>query len=161
MLAADPRTIFLGQAVAYPGTAMTGTLRTVPASRKIELPVCEELQMGMSIGLALQGHVPVSIFPRWNFLILAANQLINHLDKLPLIGAGRPTVLVRVGVGAYTPLDPGPQHIGNFTAAFRSMCETIRFVTLERAEDIVPAYRAALEREGSTVLVEISDRYNK
>ena len=70
-LARDPRVMFLGQAVACPGTAMTNTLKDVPDSRKLELPVCEELQMGMSTGLALAGLVPVSVFPRWNFLLLA------------------------------------------------------------------------------------------
>ena len=40
------------------------------------------MQMGVTIGLLMQDFVPISIYPRWNFLILAANQLINHLDKL-------------------------------------------------------------------------------
>ena len=30
----------------------------------------------------MSGKIPVSIFPRWNFLLLAINQLVNHLDKL-------------------------------------------------------------------------------
>src|SRR5947209_7120780 len=70
-LAAKPRTLFLGQAVGYPGTAMFNTLRDVPAEKRSEFPVAEEFQMGASIGLALQGYVPISIFPRWNFLLLA------------------------------------------------------------------------------------------
>ena len=32
-LAKDARTIFLGQAVEYPGTAMTGTLKNVPKDK--------------------------------------------------------------------------------------------------------------------------------
>lgn len=42
-LARDPRTIFIGQAVAVAGTAMTNTLKEVPADRLIELPVAEEI----------------------------------------------------------------------------------------------------------------------
>ena len=38
--------------------------------------------MGMTIGLLMAGKIPVSIYPRWNFLLLAINQLVNHLDKL-------------------------------------------------------------------------------
>src|SRR5262245_5683002 len=68
-LARDPRVLFLGQAVAYPGTAMSNTLKDVPATKLLELPVDEEMQMGMTNGLALAGLVPVSIFPRWNFLL--------------------------------------------------------------------------------------------
>ena len=65
-LATKPDTIFIGQAVAYPGTAMSNTLTDVCRKRLVELPG-EEMQMGMSLGLALDGTVPVSIFPRWNF----------------------------------------------------------------------------------------------
>lgn len=159
MLAAAPRTVFIGQAVACEGTTMSGTLAGVPLERRIELPVAEEMQMGMSIGLALAGHIPVSIFPRWNFLLLAANQLVNHLDKLPLMSGWKPKVIVRVGVGSERPMYPGPQHTGDFTDAFRSMCGTIHFEQLEHAEQIVPAYREALHRYGATVLVEYADHY--
>src|SRR5271163_2700589 len=88
-LAADPRVLFMGQAVSCAGTAMSNTLKDVPADRLIELPVDEEMQMGMANGLAVAGHVPVSIFPRWNFLLLAVNQIVNHLDKFSLMSGGR------------------------------------------------------------------------
>jgi hypothetical protein len=52
---------------------MTTTLTEVPRERLIELPVAEEMQMGMTLGMALAGFVPVSIYPRWNFLLLAMN----------------------------------------------------------------------------------------
>ena len=68
-LARDPRTMFLGQAVACAGTAMSNTLKNVDRAKLLELPVTEDLQMGMSTGLALTGVVPISIYPRWNFLL--------------------------------------------------------------------------------------------
>ena len=37
-LARDERTIFLGQAVGCPGTAMSNTLKNVPSDRLLELP---------------------------------------------------------------------------------------------------------------------------
>ena len=37
-LAQDPRTVFMGQAVAVAGTAMTNTLKDIPRDRLIELP---------------------------------------------------------------------------------------------------------------------------
>lgn len=151
LLAEDPRVVFIGQAVGYPGTYMSSTL-SGPESR-IELPVAEEMQMGMSIGFALSGHVPVSIYPRWNFLILAANQLVNHLDKM------KAHVIVRVGVGSCHPMHPGVQHIGDFTEPFRAMCQNTHFKRLHRAKQIVPAYSEALERAGPTVLVEYAEKY--
>src|SRR3970040_992343 len=88
-LAQDPRAVLIGQAVAVAGPAMTNTLKDVPRERLIELPVAEEMQMGMTTGMALAGQVPVSIFPRWNFLLCAMNQLINHLDKVQVMSNGR------------------------------------------------------------------------
>jgi pyruvate/2-oxoglutarate/acetoin dehydrogenase E1 component len=154
MLATDPRTVFLGQAVAWPGTAMSDTLADVPRHKKIEMPVAEEMQLGMSIGLALDGMIPVSIFPRWNFLLLATNQLVNHLDKM------QEHVIVRVGVGSETPLYPGVQHVGDYTDIFRSLVPATLIWQLYREDEIVPAYEKALKYSGPTVLVENMDSYN-
>jgi pyruvate/2-oxoglutarate/acetoin dehydrogenase E1 component len=157
-LARDEKTIFLGQAVACPGTAMSDTLKNVSREKLLELPVAEEMQMGMSIGMALTGLVPVSIYPRWNFLLLAANQVVNHLDKLPIVSNGgyKPKVIIRTGIGAERPLHPQDQHVGDFTDAFRLMCKTIDVIRLHEPADIFPAYKHALEREDgrSTILVE-------
>ncbi len=162
-LARDPRTVFLGQAVACPGTAMSNTLKNVPREKLLELPVAEELQMGMSTGLALGGHVPVSFFPRWNFLLLAVNQVVNHLDKLPIISDFRPKVIIRTGIGSVRPLHPQHQHVGDFTDAFRLMCKTIEVIRLDEPQDVFPAYQKALDREDgkSTILVEYGDYYNE
>jgi pyruvate/2-oxoglutarate/acetoin dehydrogenase E1 component len=156
-----PRTVFIGQAVGYPGTAMYGTLRGVPAEKRRELPVAEEFQLGVTTGLALEGFIPVSIFPRWNFLLLAVNQLVNHLDKVPLISDYRPKVIIRTGIGSVRPLDPQWQHKGDFTEAMRLMLQTIRVVRLDEPEQIVPAYQEAYESEGSTILCEVSDFINE
>jgi pyruvate/2-oxoglutarate/acetoin dehydrogenase E1 component len=161
LLAEDERTVFIGQAVEVPGTAMSGTLGSIPMSRRIEFPVAEDCQMGVSIGLALGGLVPVSLFTRWNFLLLAANQLINHLDKLPVYSRYRPKVIIRTGVGSERPMHPGPQHTGNFTKEFEAMCKNVRFVLLDSAEAVVPAYQSALSEPGAFVLVEVSDLHNE
>lgn len=164
LLAEDTRTVFLGQAVAVPGTAMRGTLEAINPEKLIELPVEEDFQMGLAIGMSLRGKVPVSIFPRWNFLLLATNQIVNHLDKLKelLPNSTPPKVIIRTGIGSEFPLHPGPQHTGDFTEAFKLMCKHINVVRLDRKEDIVPAYKKALERDDgvSSLLVEWSDKYN-
>ena len=41
-------TMFLGQAVAYKGTAMTNTLSGVDRDKLLEMPVDEEMQMGIT-----------------------------------------------------------------------------------------------------------------
>jgi pyruvate/2-oxoglutarate/acetoin dehydrogenase E1 component len=164
-LALDPRVMFLGQAVGCPGTAMSNTLKNVSREKLLELPVAEEMQMGMANGLALAGQVPVSVFPRWNFLLLAVNQVVNHLDKFPLMSNGgyRPKVIIRTGIGSVRPLHPHFQHVGDFTDAFRLMCQNIEVIRLEEPQDIFPAYQRALERDDgkSTIVVEYGDYYNE
>ncbi len=164
-LAADPRTVFIGQAVAAPGTAMTTTLTGVPRERLVELPVAEEMQMGMTAGLALAGLVPVSIYPRWNFLLHAMGQLVNHLDKVQIMSNGgfATKAIVRTGIGSERPLHPQHQHVGDFTAAVQAMCSTIEVIRLDEPADIFPAYSKALLREDgrSTILVEFGDYYRE
>lgn len=157
--------VFLGQAVAVPGTAMRDTLLDVPKEKLIELPVEEDFQMGLSIGLAISGALPISIFPRWNFLLLATNQIVNHLDKLgELTGlANPPKVIIRTGIGSVHPLHPGPQHTGDFTEAFKSLCKNIEVIRLDRTEDVFETYDYAANRSDGTssLIVEWSDKYNE
>ena len=164
-LSQDSRTVFIGQAVAVPGTAMTNTLTDVPRDRLIELPVAEEMQMGMATGMALTGLVPVSIFPRWNFLLCAISQLINHLDKIQVMSNGKfkTKAIIRTGIGSERPLHPQHQHVGDFTDAIRAMCSTIEVIRLEEPKDIFPAYERALLRDDgrSTIVVEYGDYYGE
>jgi pyruvate/2-oxoglutarate/acetoin dehydrogenase E1 component len=160
-LAQQPHTLFVGQAVGYPGTAMFSTLKDIDPTKRLEFPVAEEFQMGLATGLALQGFVPISVFPRWNFLLLAVNQLVNHLDKLPLVSDYRPKVIIRTGVGSVRPLDPQWQHKGDFTDAMRLMLQTVKVVRLDEPEQILPAYQEAYTADGSTILCEVSDFINE
>ena len=164
-LAKTPKTIFLGQAVEYPGTAMTNTLKNVPKNKLIEIPVAEEMQLGISNGLALNNYIPISIFPRWNFLLLATNQLINHLDKFEVMSQGlfKTKVIIRTSIGSQRPLHPQHQHVGDFTEAFKKVLSTVDIIRLEEPKDVIPAYEKALERDDgkSTILVEYGDYYNE
>lgn len=156
----NSRTILIGQSVAYPGHLLFSTLEHIPMPKRIELPVTEEMQMGLSIGLALEGFIPVSIYPRIDFLILASNQLVNHLDKVEQMSHGEfaPKVIIRTMIGSISPLNPGPQHSQDHTEALRLMLTNTDVVKLTKAEEIVPAYQRALESPRSTILVEAPPR---
>lgn len=160
-LAKDPSVVFLGQSVEYPGTAITNTLTGVPRNQLLELPVAEEMQMGMAIGMSLAGYLPVCLYPRWNFLLLAINQLVNHLDKLPLMSSYRPKVILRTSIGSVRPLHPSFQHVGDYTEALAEMCDTVKIVKLIDPEEILPAYEWASRAKGSTLLVEYGDYHNE
>jgi pyruvate/2-oxoglutarate/acetoin dehydrogenase E1 component len=163
-LAEFENTRFIGQSVEVAGTAMRNTLLELDQSKLIELPVEEDFQMGLAVGMAVTGLVPVSIFPRWNFLLLATNQIVNHLDKLKeLTQIDNPgKVIIRTGIGSINPLHPGPQHTGDFTDAFKLMCPHINVVRLDTPDMIFPEYKKAYDRTDgvSSLLVEWSDKYN-
>lgn len=161
MLAKHPKTLFVGQAVRYDGQRLHATLKDVPMERRIEMPVAENFQVGFCTGLALEGYIPVSIFPRMDFLIIAADQLINHLDKIPLMGGFKPKVIIRTAVGSNKPLDPGHQHTQNHTPALRYMLKTVRVVELFNAKYVYEQYERALACEGSVIMVEYMNEYNK
>jgi len=151
-------TIFLGQAVCYAGTGCYESLTEVPADKKMEFPVAENFQIGVSTGLALNGLVPISVVPRWNFLLCAVDQIVNHLDKMMLINRHcQPKVIIRVAVGSENPIDPQDQHKGNFAEAFRLMCKTIRIVELKDHREIVDLYQEAYAHPHSTIMVEFPD----
>lgn len=159
LLARNDRTIFVGQGVGNAGTTMTDTLSLVPEHKLLEFPVAEDLQMGACIGMALEGALPVCVFPRWNFMICATNQIVNHLDRIPIYSDYRPKVIIRVATPSISPFYPGPQHDDDFTEAFRQMLRTVEVQTLERPEEIVPAYRRAMRADHSTILVEYTGLY--
>jgi len=160
-----PDTLFLGQAVEYAGTAMTNTLKDVNKNKLLEMPVNEDMQMSMTIGMALNGTTPISIYPRWNFLLLAANQVINHLDKIKIMSNGEytPKVIIRTSIGAQRPLHPQHQHIADFTAGFKAMCDWVDIIRLDEPHQIFESFKYAYERTDNrpTILVEWGDYYGE
>ena len=156
LLLASHGAIFIGQGVEYPGHAMFKSLEGVPAHQRIELPVVEEMQMGIGTGLAMQGFLPVLIYPRCDFLLRAMDQLVNHLDKMRAMtcGAWNPKVVIRTRVGQRRPLDAGPQHTQNHAEAFRHMLTNVVVEEIEGDWDIRRTYEAVLERDRSTIVVE-------
>ena len=155
-LAEQPDAIFVGQNIVYPENQMYRNLIDIPDDKKFEMPVAEEMQMGVSIGLALEGYIPVSIYPRFDFLILATNQIVNHLDKLRYLYRDNDSakVIIRTAVGGTKPLDAGPQHTKNHTEAFRLMCPSINVVEITKPEEILPTYQEAYSATDSYLIVE-------
>lgn len=161
LLSDNPKTIFLGQAVSYEGTGLYDSLKHIPEEKRIELPVAEYFQSGLANGMAIAGMIPISVFPRWNFLLIGVDQIVNHLDKFIEMSNGKllPKVIIRVAVGSERPVDPQSQHKGNFSEAFRSMTKNMEVIELFEPEQIFPAYEKALLREDgiNTILVEFAD----
>lgn len=162
-LSEKPNTIFMGQATLFSGHAISNTLTKIDSSKKIELPVFEELQIGIATGMALDGFVPITCFPRFDFFILGLNQLVNHLDKIREMSMNlmTPKVIFRVAVGSKVPFSAGPQHTQNHTEALKLMLTDIDVVELTESEDIFPTFKYAYERQDgkSTLIIEHTEFY--
>ena len=121
--------------------------------------------MGISTGMALEGYVPITCYPRFDFLILTCNQLVNHLDKMNFMSKGKmkPRVIIRTSIGAKKPLDGGIQHTQDHTKAFKNFLTDIDVVLLDKTRGIFPAFKKAYERKDSksTLIVEWGDYYNE
>ncbi len=163
-LAKNKKTIFLGQSVKYSGNAIFNTLSHIENSKKVELPVFEDIQMGLSIGLALDGFIPVSCYPRFDFLILAMNQLVNHLDKFRRMSNNefKPRVIIRTSIGANKPLDGGLQHTQDFTKMFKNILKEINVVLLKEPSQIFGEFKKSLLRKDgkSSLIIEYGKYYN-
>jgi pyruvate/2-oxoglutarate/acetoin dehydrogenase E1 component len=147
--------IFIGQQIIYAGNPMSTTLGEVPKEKMIEVPVMEETQMG----IAMTGKRVITFYPRWDFIVSAANQMINHLDKFETMTDKKVNVIIRLGKGSDKPLDPGHQHKGNYLNEFKSLCKNIEFHDLKTPSDIELAYTYAMKEGGIHCLVEYPELY--
>lgn len=154
-------TIFIGQQIVYAGNPMSTTLGEVPKEKMIEVPVMEETQMGMTLGMSMVGKTVISFYPRWDFLISAANQLINHVDKYQLMTGKKVNIIIRVGKGADVPLDPGHQHKANYIEEFKTMCPNIEIHNLKTWQDVELSYNYVIKEGGVHILAEYPELYNK
>ena len=156
-------TIFVGQSVSYSGNAIYNTLNTIPDSKKLEVPVFEEIQMGMTTGMALEGLVPISCYPRFDFMLRAMDSLVNHLDKFQHMTEcnWKPKVIIRTSIGSTNPLNGGVQHTQDYTIPFEKMLKEINVVMLDDPKNILTEFQKAYERDGSTLLIEHGDYYNE
>ena len=154
-LAGRKDTIFVGQAVAFPGTFMYETLSLVPAGKRLEMPVAEQFQLQFCIGLAQAGYIPICIYPRQNFMLYALGDIVNTLDKL---NTGK--VIIRVASGTTKPVFPGIQHVGDYKSPIANRVNKISVDSIWRKNNIMHFYKEAYASPVSSILVEYGDLYD-
>ena len=158
------KNVIFRQSVIYPGSSIFVSLKDVPIEKKIEMPVMEEVQMGISIGLALDGYIPVSCYPRFDFLVLAFNQLINHADKIDYLTSNsfKSKIIVRTLVGSTKPLNAGLQHTQDHTQALKKMMNYSEVIKLNKKESIFKNYKKAISKKSKKkifVFIEDGNQY--
>ena len=157
-LSAIGKVIFIGQEAK----TFFGTMTDIPEDKIIQLPVMEDAQLGMAIGMSIKGYIPVTLY-RMDFFIIAMNQLVNQLDKINEMSMGEynPKVIMRVHVGYNHPVDIGPQHDGNYIEGIKKMVKNIDIYDLKDEKDILPSYIKAVQSDRSSILVEYRKLLNK
>lgn len=159
--AKDPQVRFIGYNTRF-GSRMYGTLDNVDANQCLEAPVAENLMVGLAMGMSLAGFKPVVCFERHDFMLLALDALVNHVDKLPYISGGqfKFPLVIRAIVGSSTPIDPGPMHRQNYTAALDLMMKYTPVICPRNLKEIATAWNLVNKTEsGAVIIVEQKDLY--
>lgn len=131
-LAHQPNTIFLGQGLVNAGR-IYGTLDRVPLHKCVEMPIAENLIAGAALGLALSGKLPIVVFQRMDFMLIAADAILNHAALLARMSGGnvRPHMIFRTIIGSGSPkFDVGLQHKQDYSDLFTGRIRVQKYGTL-------------------------------
>ena len=149
----DEGAIFIGYSIV-PGDAM-GTLVDVNIDQKIETPIAENLMVGLAIGMSFEGFKPVVYFERHDFMLVAADAIGNHVDKIERISHGefKVPIILKTVIDDGELFYSGPTHSQDFTSTFREM---VSFPVLEPETpgEALDAYRFAKNSDGPVMIVE-------
>ena len=150
--------IFIGYNVAR-GDAM-GTLKTVPKDQKLETPVAENLMAGLAIGISFEGFLPVLYFERHDFMLVAMDAIVNHIDKIERISHGeyKVPVIIRAVTADAGPFYSGITHSQDFTDVLKT---AVSFPVSDpkNGREILKAFRDAVVSERPAIIVERKSLY--
>ena len=153
----DKGAIFIGYNVAR-GDAM-GTLKEVPFDQKLETPVAENLMSGLAIGMSFEGFLPVIYFERHDFILVAMDAIVNHIDKIERISHGeyKVPIIIRAVTADAGPFYSGITHSQDFTPMLR---EAVSFPVIDPiGGEILDAFRGAANSGRPAIIIERKSRY--
>jgi len=149
----DDGFVFIGYSL-IPGDAM-GTLKHVSDLQKIETPVAENLMVGLAIGMSFEGFRPVVYFERHDFMLVAADAIGNHVDKIERISHGEFTcpIILKTVVDDGGLFYSGPTHSQDFTKTFQEMVD-FPVIDTHTPDEVYDAYIFAKNSNKPTMIVE-------
>ena len=150
--------IFIGYNVAK-GDAM-GTLKEVSAEQKLETPVAENLMSGLAIGMSFEEFLPVIYFERHDFMMVAMDAIVNHVDKIERISHGefKVPVIIRAVTADGGPFYSGITHSQDFTEVLKAAV-TFPVSDPKNGKEILEAFRNARDSKRPAIIVERKSRY--
>ena len=154
----DEGAIFIGYNVVK-GDAM-GTLKEIPEEQKLETPVAENLMSGLAIGMSFEGFLPVLYFERHDFMMVAMDAIVNHIDKIERISHGefKVPVIIRAVTADGGPFYSGITHSQDFTDVLRA---AVSFPVYDptNGREILESFRNARDSKRPAIIVERKSRY--
>jgi pyruvate dehydrogenase E1 component alpha subunit len=154
----DEGAVFIGYNVAR-GDAM-GTLKNVSNDQKLETPVAENLMAGLAIGMSFENITPVLYFERHDFMLVAADAIGNHIDKIERISHGeyKVPIIIRAVEAFGGPFYSGPTHHQDFTPLLK---ELVKFPVLDpvTGTDVLKAFKGAYQSGRPAIIIERKSRY--
>lgn len=153
--------IFVGYNVAESsgGNAM-GTLKHVSNDQKLETPVAENLMAGLSIGMSFEGFRPVLYFERHDFMMVAMDAIVNHIDKIERISHGeyKVPVIIRAVTADGGPFYSGITHSQDFTGLLK---EAVSFPVYDpkTGNEVLEAFESAKQSNQPSIIIERKSLY--
>lgn len=120
----DPTVLLVGEDIGAYGGAFgvtRGLLEKHGPQRVRETPISENSFVGVAVGAAMTGLRPVVEIMFMDFILLAADQLINHAAKLHYIYDGKVNVPLVIRTPAGAGRGYGASHSQNLEALFMSV----------------------------------------
>jgi pyruvate/2-oxoglutarate/acetoin dehydrogenase E1 component len=147
MLASDPRVFLIGQGLWspwYAGGSLEGLDQEFGRSRVIDSPVSENAITGLAVGAALAGMRPVVFHPRMDFMLLAADPIVNQAANWSYVFDGKIHVPLVVRAVINRGGEQGAQHSQALHAMFMHV-PGLKIVMPATAFDAKGLFIAALE----------------
>jgi pyruvate dehydrogenase E1 component beta subunit len=121
LLASDARVFVIGQGLWspwYAGTSLRDLEKEFGRERMIDSPVCENATTGAAIGAALAGMRPIVFHPRMDFMLLAADPIVNQAANWSYMFSGQVGVPIVIRAVINRGGEQGAQHSQALQAFF-------------------------------------------
>lgn len=158
----DRNIVFLGEDIRDPyGGAFKATkgLSQLFNSRILNMPISEAGMTGLSVGLAINGMLPVTEMMFGDFVTLGFDQLLNHASKYDWVYNIRVPMILRVPSGAKRGY--GPTHSQSLEK-FLIGIPGVKILAVSQALDLEKLYGTVFSTIGEpTVLIENKKLYGQ
>lgn len=153
----DPRVFCLGEDIGVPGgwggafTVTLGLEKRFPG-RILDTPIAELGFFGAACGAAMMGMRPIVDVQYGDFLLLASDQIINHIAKMRYMSGGqfRMPLVMRAPVGA---TGRGSQHAQSMERYFTGV-PGLKVVAVSNAYDAKGILKSAVRDDNPVMIFE-------